>query len=179
MIDGEIIVDSGTGKKEKKEKKTSEEVLASPELNKTSTVVKQFVVDYTSQTYEPLMGYEINGLDYRYVYGNDRLSVDIKGVTTSSGDIRENDDHIRLYYHMDYLGTADYLTSPITKKAVSWTHFNEWGEITHNAVLKSGQRQLDLVKRYGTHDYDSVLDTMQRQGSMMQETEDLYQWIRY
>ncbi|WP_312831560.1 RHS repeat-associated core domain-containing protein, partial [Sedimentibacter saalensis] len=33
----------------------------------------------------------------------------------------------------------------------------EWGEITHNAVLKCGQRELDLVKRYATHDYDSVL----------------------
>jgi RHS repeat-associated protein len=39
----------------------------------------------------------------------------------------------------------------------SWTHYNEWGEITHNAVLKSGKRELDLVKRYATHDYDAVL----------------------
>ncbi|MEL7648760.1 MAG: RHS repeat-associated core domain-containing protein [Sedimentibacter sp.] len=58
---------------------------------------------------------------------------------------------------MDYLGTADYLTSPMTEKVESWTHYNEWGEITHNAVLKCGQRELDLVKRYATHDYDSVL----------------------
>ncbi|MEA5095216.1 MAG: RHS repeat-associated core domain-containing protein [Sedimentibacter saalensis] len=58
---------------------------------------------------------------------------------------------------MDYLGTADYLTSPMTGKIESWTHYNEWGEITHNAVLKCGQRELDMVKRYATHDYDSVL----------------------
>lgn len=58
---------------------------------------------------------------------------------------------------MDYLGTADYLTSPVSGKVVSWTHYNEWGEITHNAVLKCGQREVDLVKRYATHDYDSVL----------------------
>jgi RHS repeat-associated protein len=58
---------------------------------------------------------------------------------------------------MHYLGTADYLTSPMTGKVESWTHYNEWGEITHNAVLKCGQRELDLVKRYATHDYDSVL----------------------
>ena len=103
------------------------------------------------------MEYEVGGLDYRYVYGNGRLSVDIKGVTTSSGNIIENGDHIRLYYHMDYLGTVDYLTSPVSKKIVSWTHYNEWGEITHNVVLKCGQREIDLVKRYATHDYDSVL----------------------
>ena len=40
----------------------------------------------------------------------------------------------------------------------AWTHYNEWGLITHNAVLKCGQRELDLVKRYATHDYDSVLE---------------------
>jgi len=59
---------------------------------------------------------------------------------------------------MDYLGTADYLTSPVSGKVESWTHYNEWGEIVHNAVLKCGQRELDLVKRYATHDYDAVLD---------------------
>ena len=46
---------------------------------------------------------------------------------------------------MDYLGTADYLTSPLTGKVESWTHYNEWGEITHNAVLKCGQRELDIL----------------------------------
>lgn len=122
-----------------------------------STVVKEFVVDYTSPTFEPLMEHEVNGLDYRYVYGNDRLSVNITGVETSSGNLIENGNQIRLYYHMDYLGTADYLTSPVTGKVESWTHYNEWGEITHNAVLKTGKRELDLVKRYATHDYDAVL----------------------
>ena len=100
-----------------------------------STVVKEFVVDYTSPTFEPLMEHEVNGLDYRYVYGNDRLSVNITGVETSSGNLIENGNQIRLYYHMDYLGTTDYLTSPVSLKVTSWTHYNEWGEITHNAVL--------------------------------------------
>ena len=122
-----------------------------------STVVKQFVVDYTSPTFEPLMEHEVNGLDYRYVYGNDRLSVNITGVETSSGNLIENGNQLRLYYHMDYLGTTDYLTSPVSLKVTSWTHYNEWGEITHNAVLKTGKRELDLVKRYATHDYDAVL----------------------
>ena len=157
VVEGETVVDADSGKKAKKEKKTAEEVTASPELNKTSTVVKEFVVDYTTETYEPLMEHEVNGLDYRYVYGNDRLSVNITGVENGSSKLIENGNQIRLYYHMDYLGTADYLTSPLTGKVESWTHYNEWGEITHNAVLKCGQRELDLVKRYATHDYDQVL----------------------
>lgn len=52
----------------------------------------------------------------------------------------------------------DYLTSPVSQKVESWTHYNEWGEITHNAVLKMGQRELDLVKNYTGHDFDAVLN---------------------
>ncbi|MEL7657331.1 MAG: RHS repeat-associated core domain-containing protein, partial [Bacillota bacterium] len=57
----------------------------------------------------------------------------------------------------DYLGTTDYLTSDATGKVVSWTMYNEWGEITHNAVLKCGLRELDLVKNYTGYEYDPVL----------------------
>ena len=144
-------------KKDDSGKKPSDKPTGS-EVKKTSTVVKEFVVDYTTETHEPLMEHEVNGLDYRYVYGNDRLSVNITGVETGSSKLMENGNQIRLYYHMDYLGTADYLTSPLTGKVESWTHYNEWGEITHNAVLKCGQRELDLVKRYATHDFDAVLN---------------------
>ena len=31
------------------------------------------------------------------------------------------------------------------------------GEVTHNAVLKCGQRELNLVKNYTGHEYDAVL----------------------
>ena len=34
------------------------------DVKKTSTVVKQFVVDFSSETYKPLMEHEVNGLDY-------------------------------------------------------------------------------------------------------------------
>lgn len=144
-------------KKDDSGKKPSDKPTGS-DVKKTSTVVKEFVVDYTTETHEPLMEHEVNGLDYRYVYGNDRLSVNITGVENGSSKLIENGNQIRLYYHMDYLGTADYLTSPLTGKVESWTHYNEWGEITHNAVLKCGQRELDLVKRYATHDFDAVLN---------------------
>ena len=161
MVEGEIVVDKQTGKKEKKDKKDPEVVLADAELNKTSTVVKDFVIDYTVETMDPLYETEstTDGLEYRYVYGLDdvRLSVTVKGVENGAGHIIENGDEIRLYYHQDLRGTVDYLTSPVSGKVESWTHYNEWGEITHNAVLKCGQRELDLVKNYTGHEYDAVL----------------------
>ena len=80
-----------------------------------------------------------------------------RGVENGAGHIIENGDEIRLYYHQDLRGTVDYLTSPVSGKVESWTHYNEWGEITHNAVLKCGQRELDLVKNYTGHEYDAVL----------------------
>ena len=33
-------------------------------LKKSSTVIKQFVLDCTTETYEPLMEYEVNGINY-------------------------------------------------------------------------------------------------------------------
>ena len=125
--------------------------------NQMITVVKQFFPDYTRETLDPLVENEVGGLEYRYVYGNERLSVNITGIENGAGSIVENGSQVRLYYHQDLRGTVDYLTSPVSQKIESWTHYNEWGEITHNAVLKCGQRQLDLVKNYTGHEYDSVL----------------------
>jgi len=107
------------------------------------------------------MEHEVNGLDYRYVYGNERLSVNVSPIENGSGHIVETGtvgQQVRLYYHQDLRGTVDYLTSPVSQKVESWTHYNEWGEITHNAVLKCGQRELDLVKLYAGHDFDAVLN---------------------
>ena len=127
-------------------------------VKKTSTVIKQFVVDFTSETYKPLMEHEVNGLDYRYVNsGLDRLSVVVQGIENGSASLLDERNELHAYYHCDYLGTTDYLTSAVNSKVISWTDYNEWGEITHNAVLKCGQRELDLVKEYATHDFDSVL----------------------
>lgn len=132
-----------------------------PNLKKGSTVIKQFVIDYTRETMDPIMEHEVNGLDYRYVYGLERLSVNISPIENGAGHVVESGTvgiQIRLYYHQDLRGTVDYLTSPVSQKVESWTHYNEWGEITHNAVLKMGQRELDLVKNYTRHDYDVVLN---------------------
>ena len=71
-------------------------------------------------------------------------------MTTDAGEIP-------LYYHMDHMGSSEFLTSDVTQRVTSWTSYDEWGNITHNAVLKCGTRELDLVKTYTGHERDSVL----------------------
>ncbi|MEL7656155.1 MAG: RHS repeat-associated core domain-containing protein, partial [Bacillota bacterium] len=156
VVAGEVVVDTATGKKDSKEKKSAEVVLADPELNKTTTVTKDFVLDYTRNLQDVLYETETGNLNYRYGYGLQRLSATISPIDSGAGAIVEN-GAVKLYYHQDYLGTTDYLTSDATGKVVSWTMYNEWGEITHNAVLKCGQRELDLVKNYTGYEYDPVL----------------------
>lgn len=129
------------------------------DVKKTSTVVKEFVVDFSREDYKPLMEHEVNGLTYRYVNSDKaRLSVVVQGIETGSSSLLNANGELHAYYHTDYLGNTDHLTSAVNSKVISWTSHNEWGEITHNAVLKCGKRELDLVKEYATHDYDAVLD---------------------
>ena len=215
VVDGEVVVDSVTGKRQQKVRLTPEELEAAnaaaetaevasvetditeasadanaltatlvtygnaangnngnsgngngnqdkptgSDVKRTSTVVKQFVVDFSSETYKPLMEHEVNGLDYRYVYSDKaRLSVVVQGIENGSASLLDDAGELHAYYHCDYLGTTDYLTSAVNSKVISWTSYSEWGEITHNAVLKCGQRELDLVKEYATHDFDAVLN---------------------
>ena len=215
VVDGEVVVDSVTGKRQQKVRLTPEELEAAnaaaeaaeaasaetgitetsadantltatlvtygnaangnngnsgngngtqdkptgSDVKNTSTVVKQFVVDFSSETYKPLMEHEVNGLDYRYVYSDKaRLSVVVQGIENGSASLLDDAGELHAYYHCDYLGTTDYLTSAVNSKVISWTSYSEWGEITHNAVLKCGARELDLVKLYATHDFDAVLN---------------------
>ena len=97
------------------------------DVKKTSTVVKQFVVDFSSETYRPLMEHEVNGLDYRYVYSDKaRLSVVVQGIENGSASLLDDKGELHAYYHCDYLGTTDYLTSAVNSKVISWTSYSEW-----------------------------------------------------
>jgi YD repeat-containing protein len=154
MVAGEVVVDPQTGKKDKKDKLAPKVVAASPELNKTSTVVKQFVVDYTSDTFEPLMEYEVNDLEYRYVYSNNRLSVNITGVDTSAGNLIEKVNQIKLYYHMDYLGTADYLTSPSESSAYIKTAIQSIAPFEVGDILLKWYTDNSYVVGNSMHDVD-------------------------
>ena len=40
-------------------------------------------------------------------------------------------------YAYDGQGTAGFLASPVSHKIESWTHYNEWGDITRNTVIKA------------------------------------------
>ena len=157
--ESEIILDVQNNKKQVKSKKPAEEVAASPELNKTSHVIKDFVIDYNSDAEENLMEYERydEGLTYRYVYGVDKLGVTAYTILNGSASVTTDAGEIPLYYHMDHMGSSEFLTSDVTQRVTSWTSYDEWGNITHNAVLKCGTRELDLVKTYTGHERDSVL----------------------
>jgi len=52
-----------------------------------------------------------------------RLSVKVSPIDQAAGAIMEN-GAVKLYYHTDYLGTTDYLTSDKTGKVTSWTMYN-------------------------------------------------------
>ncbi|MBR5317561.1 MAG: RHS repeat-associated core domain-containing protein, partial [Lachnospiraceae bacterium] len=126
---------------------------------KTSDVIKDFVIDYNSYAEENLMEYELfdEGLTYRYVYGVDKLGVTAYTIPNGSASVTTDEGDLPLYYHMDHMGSSEFLTSDVTQKITSWTSYDEWGNITHNAVLKCGERELDLVKTYTGHERDSVL----------------------
>ncbi|MBR5317700.1 MAG: RHS repeat-associated core domain-containing protein, partial [Lachnospiraceae bacterium] len=126
---------------------------------KTSDVIKDFVIDYNSYAEENLMEYELfdEGLTYRYVYGVDKLGVTAYTIPNGSASVTTAEGDLPLYYHMDHMGSSEFLTSDVTQRITSWTSYDEWGNITHNAVLKCGERELDLVKTYTGHERDSVL----------------------
>ena len=86
------------------------------------------------------------GLTYRYVYGVDKLGVTAYTIDHGSASVTTAEGTIPLYYHMDHMGSSEFLTSDVTQRVTSWTSYDEWGNITHNAVLKCGTRELDLVK---------------------------------
>ena len=114
---------------------------ASPELNKTSHVIKDFVIDYNSDAEENLMEYERydEGLTYRYVYGADKLGVTAYTIANGSASVTTDAGEIPLYYHMDHMGSSEFLTSDVTQRVTS---YDEWGNITHNAVLKCGNQRI-------------------------------------
>ena len=87
------------------------------DVKNTSTVIKRFVVDFSSETFRPLMEHEVNGLDYRYVYSDKaRLSVVVQGIENGSASLLDDKGELHAYYHCDYLGTTDYLTSAVNSK---------------------------------------------------------------
>ena len=65
---------------------------------------------------------------------------------------------VKLYYHHDRLGSAEFLTDNISGKVTSYVSYDDWGAPTMKAVLKMGVRELDLVTEYTGHSYDPLMD---------------------
>jgi len=119
---------------------------------------KTFVLDYTSPLAWVILESESGGggLDYLYVYGLEKLSVSISPITNGAGSIAQN-GKVKLWYHQDRLGSADYLTDNVQGKVTSYVTYNDWGDPTMKAILKQGVRELDLVTEYTGHPYDPIL----------------------
>ena len=127
-------------------------------LNQTSVVEKNFVLDYASPLAWVILESEsgVGGLDYRYVYGLQKLSVSVSPVANGAGSIAQN-GKVKLWYHQDRLGSVDYITDNVQGKAISYVTYDDWGALTMKAILKMGVRELDLVTEYTGHPYDPVL----------------------
>jgi len=82
--------------------------------------------------------------------------VSVSPITNGAGSIAQN-GKVKLWYHRDRLGSADYLTDNVQGKVTSYTTYDDWGEPTMKAILKVGVRELDLVTDYTGHPYDPVL----------------------
>ena len=83
-----------------------------------SHVIKDFVIDYNSYAEENLMEYERydEGLTYRYVYGVDKLGVTAYTIPNGSASVNTDAGEIPLYYHMDHMGSSEFLTSDVPQK---------------------------------------------------------------
>lgn len=100
------------------------------DVKKTSTVVKEFVVDFSREDYKPLMEHEVNGLTYRYVNSDKaRLSVVVQGIETGSSSLLDEKGELYAYCHTDYLGTTNYLTSAVNSKVISWTSYTDGASV--------------------------------------------------
>ena len=77
---------------------------------------------------ENLMEYERydEGLTYRYVYGVDKLGVTAYTIPNGSASVTTAEETIPLYYHMDHMGSSEFLTSDVTQKVNSWISYDEW-----------------------------------------------------
>jgi RHS repeat-associated protein len=90
------------------------------------------------------------------VYGLQKLSVVISPVTTGGGGLIQNNT-VKLWYHIDRLGSVDYMSDNVMGKVASYIDYDEWGVPLKKNVLKLGLRELDMAIDYTGHAYDQVL----------------------
>ena len=123
---------------------------------------------------------------YRYVYGLEKLNTVITSIPSGVGGVAQGMDHadnavhnytntcmalapgaelymainaymVKLWHHIDRLGTTHYLTDNVDGKVTSIISYDDWGVLTSKAVVRLGARELDLVQNYTGHPTDMVL----------------------
>ena len=78
--------------------------------DKLEVVKESYVIDYTSPTFQTLVMEEEGGFDYRWVYGNERLSVKITSEGTNWWGQNVTTDILKDYTHQDRLGSTTNLS---------------------------------------------------------------------
>jgi RHS repeat-associated protein len=153
-----VISDPSPGNsKNKKDKMTPAQVNGGGgNLNKTTVITKNFVLDYTNPLQRVIMETETGGFTYRYVYGMQKLSVVISPVNKGGGGLVQN-NKVKLWYHIDRLGSVNYMSDNVSGKVASYIDYDEWGLPLKKNVLKLDARELDMAIDYTGHAWDAVL----------------------
>ena len=175
-------------------------------------IVKDYVLDFTNPLRYVLMEFESvdGGLTYRYVYGLRRLHTVIYGIPQGVGavvqwtyrnadgsvSITDSDPNdpdaqriVKLFHHQNRLGTTDYLTDNISGRITSYVSYDDFGMLTAKAVIRLGQRELDLVTDFTGHFFDPVLgiyyararmyDAANRRFMAIDPIKDGWNWFAY
>ncbi|MCL1790367.1 MAG: hypothetical protein FWG40_03260 [Peptococcaceae bacterium] len=100
---------------------------------------------------DKLVEKETNGLTYKYIYGAEKISVDIIEEGKKKIDVDT------FYVHHDRLGSVDSLTS-IHQTIRSSAGYDPWGSPKKSDALLTNCRKLDLVTQFTTYTYDPILE---------------------
>jgi RHS repeat-associated protein len=166
LVTAEPVTPYPANSKNKKDKTmTPSQSQGGGNLNKTSKVIKDYVLDYTTalknvihegETLIADTGAISSGFRYRYVYGLEKLSVTISPVSVGGGSLAQN-GRVKLYCHQDRLGSVDYLSDNVSGKVASYIDYDEWGAPMKKSVLKLDARELDMAVEYTGHPWDAVI----------------------
>ncbi|MCL1792146.1 MAG: hypothetical protein FWG40_12550 [Peptococcaceae bacterium] len=119
--------------------------------SKTAHIEITNTIDYTSPLLDKLVEKETNGLTYKYIYGAEKISVDI---------IEEGKKRIEVdtyYVHHDRLGSTDSLTDK-NRCLRSSAGYDPWGAPKKSDPLLTDCRKIDLVTEFTTYTHNPILD---------------------
>jgi RHS repeat-associated protein len=119
-------------------------------VNNTSAGVStDYVIDYTSAYQDVLAKYEAGRLNYRNVYGLDRIS-------TTVTDSLNPANSLKAYIQNDRLGSGRYAYDG-SGNLVGFTDLDEWGKVFEKLVPVVGVRHADILNNFTNHEFDDVL----------------------